>query len=171
VIIVAVIALIGLSFVHNAESAEPIPKPVSDWQIQITEMAGIVISHKSVPVLSSAYVFWGSNWRWASPRLRIEGLESLGLRAIKGSIPGLKTEISGSVARLESNKIKFTWNLTAREHLNHIIGGGISFHLKAQSASFRGQAKKPKVKVVGMISQSDFQLLPFLPSLLQPWII
>lgn len=90
--------------------------------------------------MSSGFVFWGKNWTWAGLNTQFKVVAPFEY-AISGIDQPLNLDLSGRVTKPSDRQLVWTFDLSAAETKNDVIGGGIAF--KFDLADFGSQLGEP----------------------------
>src|SRR5262249_27520257 len=100
----------------------------SDWSVLVRLHSAIVIAHKGVPVINSAMMFWGRNWRFAPwSTKRTEFTE--GHQQFSGENKDLKLKVINDLKSPAPNIIRMELVVRAEQDLPGVIGGGWQWNL------------------------------------------
>jgi hypothetical protein len=114
----------------------------SDWQMRATEQGSLEILCSQAPVVTSDYIFWGADWKWAGARMELRPSATQD-KTLSGSVQDLGLKIEGRITCPAPNRLIYTWNLTAARDLQNIIGGGLEFKLALDSTSLEKESAEP----------------------------
>jgi hypothetical protein len=107
----------------------------SDWEVAVTDSAGLSITHKGDHVVTAKYLFWGSNWQWMASRWEVGTRSAAGL-SFRGEVPRLKVRATGFITQPAANVLQYRYQVEAGEAFRDIMGGGLQFDLKLGSPTF-----------------------------------
>ncbi len=114
----------------------------ADWEMRVTDGAGLEISHSQVPIVKAVYCFWAKNWSYAGAKAQT-GQSQGSDKTFSGNVSALGLKFDGTVRSLASNKVRYTWNIEAGRELAGIIGGGLEFRLVGDSPSLGASVSAP----------------------------
>lgn len=118
------------------------PAGAAEWEMRVTDDAAVTLLHRQAPVVTSHYVFWGADWKWAGASLRLGQPGPEGI-PFAGEVKELGLTLAGSVARPQPNVLRFTYRIEAARDLEGIIGGGLEFGLKLNAPSLGPKPAEP----------------------------
>ena len=58
--------------------AVSLPAVAGDWQMSVADDVPVEISQRQTPVVTSNYVFWGPNWKWAGVEMKLDSSQAGG---------------------------------------------------------------------------------------------
>ncbi|MHC4582388.1 MAG: glycoside hydrolase 5 family protein, partial [Planctomycetota bacterium] len=114
----------------------------ADWEMRVTDDAGLEISHLQTPIVKADYCFWGAKWKYAGANMQM-GQPHGSDKTFSGSVSALDLTFNGTVRSLASNKVRYTWSIEADRDLKDIIGGGLEFRLVGDSPSLGASVSAP----------------------------
>ncbi|MBN2270357.1 MAG: cellulase family glycosylhydrolase, partial [Sedimentisphaerales bacterium] len=112
------------------------------WEMRVGDDVSIEIVCRQSPVITSNYVFWGADWKYAGAQMKL-GASGPGPGDFSGQVTALGLKINGQVVSVAANKLKYTWNIDAERNLENIIGGGLEFRLALDSSSLGKKKTEP----------------------------
>lgn len=118
--------------------------PAADWDIALSDQTTFTIRHQGDPVVTSSYVFWGANWKFAGARLAITQREG-GQATFSGAVRDLGLTLTGRISQSTPQVLKFDYQIEAVRDLAVITGGGLEFNLKLNSSSFAAAPPSPEL--------------------------
>jgi hypothetical protein len=92
--------------------------------------------------MSSTFVFWGKNWKWAQLKTQFKIAAPLEY-AISGINQALKFDLSGRITKPSNRQLVWTFDLDAAATITDVIGGGIEF--KFDLDNFRSLLGEPEL--------------------------
>lgn len=115
--------------------------PATDWELASDQHALFQVTHKSAPVVTTGYAFWGAKWAWTG--VPVNASPAAEGTAFSGEVSALKVKIAGTIKKAAENQLVWAYELTATQPLKGIIGGGLEFRLALDSASLGGKSAAP----------------------------
>lgn len=115
----------------------------SPWSMRLERSGAVTILFRGVPVVESTFCFWGANWGWVEVRSTI-GASKDGETPFSGGVPALDLAWEGAFVH-DKAKLELRLELTAGRDLRGIVGGGLEFTCRRQSAVFGGPTEDPEL--------------------------
>lgn len=115
-----------------------------DWQVRVTEDAGIEVLKEGVPVVRSHYVFWGPQWKYAGADMKL-GVSTGRGKTFLGSVGGLGLKVEGAVRSPRPNQLHILWKIGAARELKDIVGGGLEFNLTRDCPALGENVAEPRL--------------------------
>ena len=97
------------------------------WTVSVDERNGLpTIGIGGAPAMTTEFVFWGRNWRWADtvPAFRVVSPFDYAMTA-QNTLLGL--EMRGTIRKQSERQLRFELEIDARQSQANVIGGGLSF--------------------------------------------
>jgi hypothetical protein len=116
----------------------------SDWSVRVRPDSTIEIAHKGAPVINSAMMFWGQNWRFAHWSIKRSELTA-GHQQFSGENKNLKLRAISDLESPAPNVIRMEVLVRAEEDLPGVIGGGWQWNLKLDSPALGGRLAAPEL--------------------------
>jgi len=113
-----------------------------DWQVRVADDATVEILCQGVPIVKSAYVFWGQNWGWADAQMKLGAGQADGW-TFAGSVSNLSLGMEGTIRSGKPNQLNFLWKMNVGRELKNIVGGGLEFRLALDSPALEKRAADP----------------------------
>lgn len=111
--------------------------------VSVDERAGLpVISRGGANVLSSEFVFWGENWKWAGQQTAFKVLAPLDY-FVAGKNRALDFDLSSRIRKPTNGQLVWEFDLNAHGTTSNVIGGGIAF--KFDAAAFDPELGEPEL--------------------------
>ena len=93
-------------------------------------------------VMSSAFVFWGKNWKWAQLKTQFKVVAPFDY-TISGTDQLLNFDLSGRITKSSDRQLVWTLDLDAATTMTDVIGGGVAF--KLDLANFVSELGEPEL--------------------------
>lgn len=123
----------------------------ADWEIRLVDDVTVEISYQQVPVVTSFYVCWGTNWKWTDIDLTLADTAGLPKRFTGDAIstdqpPSMDLIVDGTVSSPSSNQLRFSWDFIADQDLTDVIGGGLQFGVAVDTSAFGAPPPDPVLR-------------------------
>ena len=112
------------------------------WEMSVSGSGALEIFAQKTPVVQADYVFWGTNWDYASAQITA-GPSRAGANRLSGSVEDLGLRVDGMIISGRPNKLRYMWNIRATRDLKDIVGGGLEFNLSLDSPSLGSSNAQP----------------------------
>ncbi|MDH3347178.1 MAG: cellulase family glycosylhydrolase [Desulfobulbaceae bacterium] len=130
--------------------ADPVPSSVSPilslsspWQASVAKKTGLPwVGRGGATALSSSFVFWGANWRWASMHSKFS-TKSAGQYLLTGQNKNLYFDLAAKVSKVDDHRMVWEFDFDARKTSAEVVGGGIEF--KFNLATFGSGLGEPSL--------------------------
>jgi hypothetical protein len=107
----------------------------ADWELHITDEAGLALHHKNSPVLEAHYVFWGQNWEWAGVKMAVVPPSEHNAYQLSGTVSNIDLSLTGQATIPDPRQLQVDLEVVLNKALTNIIGGGLEFNLKLDAPS------------------------------------
>jgi len=113
------------------------------WTAEVDDRQGLpVVSEGGAVAVSGAFAFWGGNWTWAEPHVRLKVTAPF-TYSVAGKNKLLDLDLSTRIERFSSHRLRWIFDLDAVRTLADVIGGGIAF--KFDLAKFGPELGVPRL--------------------------
>lgn len=113
----------------------------SPWSMRIERNGTLTACFRGTPVVESTFCFWGPKWSWVEVQTSV-GVSKNGETPTEGGVPALDLSWKGAF-KLQGSRLELRLEITAGRDLRGIIGGGLEFSCRRQSAVFGGPTADP----------------------------
>jgi hypothetical protein len=117
-------------------------RAAADWDVSVAPNMVITIRHKGAVVAQGKHIFWGRNWLWTKGPFEIKDPRPEG-GSFTSTIAGLGLKVAGTTHSPAPNIVQFDYRISASQSLDDVIGGGLEWKLKTDSASFDSKPPAP----------------------------
>lgn len=118
---------VGLTLLVAAASHFSTVCGAATWTSSVDEKNGLpVVSKGGASAVTSDFVFWQRNWRWAGPAtpFKIDGPFQY---HVTGESDPLRLRLDDTVQRTSPHQLQWNFDLDAGDTLSDAIGDGLSF--------------------------------------------
>jgi Subtilase family len=115
----------------------------STWTISVDSRNGLpLISLGGGTALSSHFVFWGNNWKWAGMPVEFKVVGPFDY-SLSGKNQTLNFDVRSHINRPWDRQLTWEFDLDARGTIANVIGGGVSFRFDL--ANFGSKLGEPEL--------------------------
>lgn len=101
---------------------------------------------KSLPVVSTSYISWGRNWKWADVQINPRYQRGTARSSFTGSIPDLGIDFTGTLnAAAKPPQFTWTYQWEGQKNIPDSNGFGVEFKFQLNSPTFSSPAKPPEL--------------------------
>ena len=123
------------------------PKCYALDNIRVDEKSALFSAlDKTVPIVTSSYIGWANNWKWADTRVQPVYQRGNVRSTFTGQVPGLGIDFAGTLQKVEHPQ-HFTWNYQwdKQKNIPDSTGFGIEFKFLLNSPSFTATPEPPEL--------------------------
>ncbi|MEZ5965272.1 MAG: cellulase family glycosylhydrolase [Planctomycetota bacterium] len=132
----AFVQSIVLAGVACAQQASP-------WSMRVERNGSFTACYRGTPIVESNYCFWGPKWGWVEVQTSVAASAD-GQTPAQGAVPALDLAWAGAF-KTQGSRLQLRFEIDAGRDLRGIIGGGLEFSLRRDSAAFGGATPEPEL--------------------------
>ena len=101
---------------------------LAEFQLSVAEKNGLpIVQNGGAQVLSSEYIFWDKNWKWAGQKMKFSSNAQFDYETT-GYNKKLDFKLETKVKKVHENTINWSFEFDVKNTKQDIIGGGIAFN-------------------------------------------